>query len=310
MRVLDLDTEDFAQLFGTSVPELPDAAVRLIAAGDWRYRLLEKRERDAVVIKLLERIARSDFSKVVVEDRSRWVRGWGENLDAFQQSGGDVNALAPKYIRPRLPLRLRGEFIQAESDAFELNWVRVFQEWLFRTTLAPYDAIYEFGSGSGINVARLAEMYPGKKIVGLDWVEPSVRIVESMRTLKGWNVEGRLFDFFKPDASLQIPPNSAVLTVGALEQTGTRFSEFIEFLISRRPALCVFVEPVVEWYEPAGLPDWLAVQINNARNFWRGFPGMLDRLAAEGRVEIVKRKRAQFGSLLLEGYSQIIWKPK
>ena len=29
----------------------------------------------------------------------------------------------------------------------------------------------------------------------------------------------------------------------------------------------------------------------------------------EGRVEILKRKRSHFGSLYLEGYSQLIWRP-
>jgi hypothetical protein len=303
-----LAVEDFAGLFGAS--ELPLPCRQLIESGDWRHRVLEEGARDAVIIDLLERIEQGNFSKVVPGDRSRWVRGWGENLDAFVQSGGDTAALAPKYIRPRLPLRLRGGFVEAENDAFELAWFRVFQDWLFRTVLAPYPTIYEFGCGSGINVARLAELYPSKRIVGLDWVEPSVRIVDSMRTLKGWNVEGRLFDFFSPDPSVRLAPGSAVLTIGALEQTGDRFGGFIEYLLAQRPALCVFIEPVVEWYEPTNIVDWLAIRIHHARNFWRGFPPMLEKLAAEGRAEIIKRKRAQFGSLLLEGYSQIMWKPR
>src|SRR4051812_15132586 len=129
MEDFKLDTQDFADLFGTKVPDLPAEAQKLIASGDWRYRALEGKERDRVAIDLLERIERSDFSKVVAGDNARWIRGWGENLDEFIKSGGDVSALAPKYIRPRLPLRLHRELVEAQSSSFELDWFRVFQEW-------------------------------------------------------------------------------------------------------------------------------------------------------------------------------------
>lgn len=304
-----LDVAGFADLFGVPAEALPSSCTALIEAGNWRYRVLAGEELHAVMRSLLERIERHDFSMVDPADKTRWVHGWGENLRDFVESKGAVEALSPKYIRPDLPLRLHQQFVRAEEQRFELRWYRVFQEWLFRTYLRPYSTIYEFGCGSGINVALLAQMFPEKKIVGLDWAEPSCEIVNQMRRMHGWNTEGRQFDFFNPDPTLRIPPDSAVLTVGALEQTGTGHGRFIDYLAATKPALCVFIEPIHDWYDASQPIDALAIRIHDLRNFWKGFPDRLREMQRNGRAEIIKQKRSFFGSLLLEGYSQTIWRP-
>ena len=51
-------------------------------------------------------------------------------------------------------------------------------------------------------------MFPEKKIVGLDWAEPSCEIVNNMHRLRGWNTEGRQFDFYKPDYTSRFRPTA------------------------------------------------------------------------------------------------------
>lgn len=304
-----LDTTDFATLFGTTVDGLGERCRAMIAAGDWRYRFLEGEELAAVIRDFEKRIAEKNFSIAATGDKLRWERGWSENLRDLVDTAGDVRALAPKYIRPDVPMRLNGRFIRSPNSTFELDWYRVFQRYIFEIHLGGFDHIFEFGCGSGINVALLAEMYPKTRVVGLDWAEASCAIVEKIRALRGMNVVGMRFDFFQPDASLEMPPNSAVLTLGALEQTGTKHGPFIDFLLAKRPRLCVFIEPVYERYDPANPVDLLAMRAHELRDFWRGFPSRLASLAKAGRAEIVKEKRSFFGSLVLEGYSQTIWRP-
>ncbi len=304
-----LSLADFATLFGCTQQDLPETTRALIEAGDWRYEMMTGAARDRVVVDLLKRIDRREFSIVKFGDRSRWLRGWDESLNDYVAAGGDVTALVPRYIRPGVPMRLFGDFVMPASADFELRWYQVFRDWLLRSYFGNVSHIFEFGSGSGFNVAELARLYPKAEIIGLDWVEPSVEIVERLRADHGLRTKGRLFDFFEPDRQLDMPPNSAVLTIGALEQTGERNQAFLDFLIAKRPRLCVHVEPIVDWYDPESLVDHLAIRIHEARNFWHGWPRRLQALAAEGRVEIVKMKRAFVGSLLLEGYSQLIWRP-
>lgn len=304
-----LTTKDFARLLGHPEHKLPQSCLATIAEYNWQYDWIGGEQLDELVTGLLERIRRKEFSIVVPGDKSRWVAGWGENLDQFVASNGDLGALAPKYVRPNMPVRLLRRFAQPIEQNFEQNWRHVYQEWLFRTYLADAKQIYEFGCGSGGHVSALARMFPDKKIVGLDWVEPSCEIVNNMRKLLGFNTEGRLFDFYNPDYDIEIPPDSVVLTFAALEQVSDSFGAFVEFLLAKRPRLCVFIEPIYEWYDAANFVDHLAMRGHATRNFLSGLPGALHKLQDENRIEILKEHRVEFGSLLHEGYSQMIWRP-
>jgi hypothetical protein len=304
-----LSIAEIADLFGTTQDRLGVRIHDRIEACDWGYEPLVGEERDAVIVDLLGRIESRKSTTVANEDKSRWVEGWGENLKSFQDNKGDLDALIPKYIRAGQVVRLKGELVRTHEPNFELNWFSIFSEWFFSTQLSSYDEIYEFGSGSGINVATLAQMFPDKMIHGLDWAQPAVDIVESLRTIKGMRIQGRPFDFFHPDESVEFAPNSAVITIGAMEQTGTNWHEFIDFLLRKKPARVHHIEPIYEWYDPSRLVDYTAWKAHEVRNFWRGFPPRLLELERVGKVVIHRNKRAYFGSLVLEGYSQLIWSP-
>ncbi len=304
-----LTVDDFADLFGTATDHIPPACIDMIEKGNWAYAPYTQQDRDKIILELLLRIRDRQFSFVEQDDKTRWLKGWGENLAAFDKSDGDLDALLPKYIRPNMPVRLNGDFVRTEDPFFEQHWYEVFREWLFLTQCAGFDHIFEFGCGSGFNVARLAEMYPDTVVHGLDWAEPSVEIVDRLHTLKGLNTQGHLFDFFDPDYEIDVPANSLVLTIGALEQTGERNAQFLEFLLKKKPALVIHIEPTYDWYDQTSLIDHLAIAAHELRNFWRGYHAKLNEFAEQGIVEILKTKRANFGSLVLEGYSQTIWKP-
>jgi SAM-dependent methyltransferase len=301
---------DFADLFGTTTDLLPEPCLSEIAAHDWSYRVVEGTARDAIVLDLLGRIEGRKMSMVKDEDKSRWEKGWGENLDAFKTSGGSLDALTPKYIRPGQPVRLWGEFVQPHDPDFEKNWYGVYRAWYAHRYLSTFEHIFEFGSGSGFNVAYLAQQFPKARVTGLDWAMPSVEIVEALREKHGLNTAGRQFDFFHPDYSLEIPPASAIFTVGALEQTGPNWEPMLDFFLAKKPACCFHIEPIQEWYDrDHNLVDYTGWKAHEARNFWRGFPAKIIELEKKGRARILKTKRIYFGSLPLEGYSQLFWQP-
>lgn len=283
-----LSLSDFGQMLGS----LPPRAVKIVQTCDWRYRVLTGKEREAELSALLFRYHAGDFSKVVEGDKARWDKGWGENLSEFLRTG-DAQTLVPKYILRHQPMRLFGELVKPVDPRFEFNWLRVYQEWLFEQ-FRPFDAIYEFGCGSAYNLSLLKERYDDKKLVGLDWSQPAVDICTKL------GIEGRRFDFFSP-TNTPIAENSVVLTFGALEQTGERARPFVEWLASKKPALCVFSEPIVEWYDKGNAQDALAICINEKRNFLRGLP----QIVKECGGTIVRERRTGIGSILLEGYSQL-----
>ena len=118
-----LSTEEIAALFGTTKDRLDAESLAHIASCDWGYEPLNHKERDATIVNLLERIENRKLTIVANEDKSRWDTGWGENLKAFQESNGDVDALIPKYIRPGEIIRLNGELVRTSDPNFELNWL-------------------------------------------------------------------------------------------------------------------------------------------------------------------------------------------
>ncbi|SCA57845.1 conserved hypothetical protein [Candidatus Terasakiella magnetica] len=304
-----LSLDDFAQQFGMDVSDISEEMKEFIASKDFSYRFLDGKERDKTAIEILERRA---WEKSIAGEGKvdRWNKGWGENLQAFLDSKCDLETLIPKYIRPGQPVRLFKHFAKVADDEFELNWYRIFRDSFFRKYLSGFNEIYEFGSGSGHNVAVLAKMYPESKINAFDWAEPSVDIVNHMRDELGLNVCGRHFDFFNPDTSVKIAPNSAVLTMGALEQTGDKFHTFLEYILDQKPTMCFHEEPIVEVHDDDNMVDYTSLKTMERRNFLNGLVKTLREYEEKGWIEIKKVHRSQFGSLMFESYAQVIWQPK
>ena len=306
---MQLKLEDFAELFGTSAGDIPDECRELIERYDFRYRILSGEEREQEFLQVVNRIDSGEFSLAGRSGKARWDKGWSENLETFVAGGHDLSALAPKYFRAGQSLRLHQQYIIPEAPEFESKWYDVFRLWLFKTYLHDVDAIYEFGCGSGFNLGVLAALYPEKELHGLDWAEASKDIVDEMRTAHGWNTWGHVFDFFSPDRALKLADNSAVVTIGALEQTGGEYEAFLRYVLDSSPSLVLHVEPIVEWYDPHNLVDYAAIRFHKKRRYWEGYPDRLKELEKEGAIEILKMKRSFFGSLCIEGFSQLIWKP-
>ena len=81
-------------------------------------------------------------------------------------------------MHPDNIMRVSGNYIKPKSHDFELNWYKAFRYWLFKTYLKDVDFIYEFGCGTGYNLPILSRLFPGKKLIGLDWVPESKSIID------------------------------------------------------------------------------------------------------------------------------------
>ena len=294
----------FAALFGAD-EFLPRETVNMLGSFDWRYDVIEGSSRDKLILDLLRRIEAGVLTRADV-DTERWDRGWAENLAALRN--GEVDALVPKYIRAGEPLRLLGDFVQPVDPAFHLNWYRVLRDWFFRTYLAGFGEVYEFGCGSGHNLEAALAMFPQASVFGMDWSQPAVDIVYELGR-RHRRVAGFKFDFFAPDESFEFGKNAVVLTAGALEQTADRWGPFLDFLLRKKPARVCHLEPVLEWYDPDSLIDYTAIAAHRQRRYWSGFFGRLEELERDGRVRILRQHRTRFGGLVVEGYSQIVWEP-
>lgn len=302
--------EDFASSFGTTVEDIPPDCKHLIAERDFRYCVLKDEERDRLVLDILRKI---ETDKQVIGEEERqdvWEKGWDENLQDFIKSSFDLSKLVPRFIRPDSIVRFNRDYIKPTNPKFELDYYSVFRLWLFRKYLSDIQTIYEFGCGTAFNLVALAQLYPDKVLHGLDFVSAPLELINKIARVYSWNMTGHLFDMRSPDEKLEIANNSAVVTIGTIEQLAGDFEAFLQFLLKRSPALCIHVEPTIELYDEDSLVDYLAVKFHRKRGYTQGFLPRLQQLQNQGKIEILKVKRLFFGSLFMEGYSLIIWKPR
>lgn len=304
-----LQVQEFADLFGTTADDFNKECLDFIKKADFRYTELEGEERDRVILDILKKIDSGQLRIAGKEGKADWEKGWSENLQNFIQKGYDLIELVPKYVRPNQALRLYKNYIVSLEANFELNFFTVFRLWLFSKYLKGFDVIYEFACGTGYNLSLLSRLFPEKELYGLDWTKASVDIVNILNKKHGMKIKGRIFDMFSPDYSLAMQPNSAVISIGGLEQLGKEHNVFTQFLLKKRPRLCIHVEPIYELYDEGNLADYLAAKFHKARKYLEGFLINLEILEKEKKIEIVKKHRMYFGSLYHDGWSMVIWKP-
>ena len=157
---------------------------------------------------------------------------------------------------------------------------------------------------------RARSYNPRAKLIGLDWTKASQDIINEIKNAKiETNIEGVNFNFFTPDESIEVPENSAFLTVAALEQIGSNFEPFLQFVLAKKPKICVHLEPIAELLDNNNLLDKLSTLYFEKRNYLQGFLPRLLELEKMGKIKIVNMQRTYSGSYFIEGHSLIAWYP-
>jgi hypothetical protein len=104
-------------------------------------------------------------------------------------------------------------------------------------------------------------------------------------------------------------PKSAVMTFGALEQMGQEHGKYLDFILQKKPEICVDIAGLAELYNENDLFDYLALRYHKRRNYLDGYLTRLKELELEGTVQILKTHRQKFGNLYDDPHSYVVWKP-
>lgn len=300
---------DIAASFGTTEQEVEAFCGELIRKSDLTYRLLDKDERDAMILSALEAIESQSPERhlpVGKPAKPRWDKGWGENLESYRAGGSKLETLTPKFFRPGTVLRWQGDYMKPNDPGFELNYFSIYKQWLFKKYLAGAPEIHEFGCGPGFNLIPAAQIVPDATVYGLDWSEPAVELVNAIGKDHNLKIKGKRFDFFEPDYTHKLGKDSVVFTVGAVESTGTNWRPFYDYLREYRPKLIVNTEPTIENYDQTILFDWLGARYHKKRQYLEGYIGFLRGNTKEVKIE--HSKRLFFGSSFHEGFQLTVWR--
>ena len=276
-----------------------------ISEFDLQYEEIETAERERIFLETLRHID-SGLRKAGRHRSQEWVDGWAENRDEILS-----NFIVPKYFGKYPYVRWMGRHIKPIAEGFEYNCAQILQYCLFENYLKETDYIYEFGCGTGHNLLRASEINPNAEIWGLDWAESSQQTIDRINKEFGKSFKCKKFDFFNIDDSFELGPNSGVYTFAALEQVGPDHVDFIDYLISQNPSICLHVEPIAELLQPKdSLEDFLSVKYFEERNYLNNFYNNLKNLEERGKIEILSAKRSNIGSFYIDGYSVVVWRPK
>jgi hypothetical protein len=278
-------------------------------AADLRYEELSNAERDAYILEVLRTLT-GDGLVVSGEHRlQEWESGWAQELESLER-GVDPSAFIPGYYGKHRLLHWRQRIVRPLVANFDYRIHRILIDWVIETFLGSVEALYEFGCGPAYHLIRARRHLPTARLVGLDWTRTSQRIIARiLASGRERNIEGRNFNFYEPDMSLDVPRNSGVLTVAALEQVGERFEPFLKFLLEKKPAICVNMEPIDELMDPNNLIDQLSVLYCRKRHYLDGFLTRLRELERERKVNIHLERRTYTGSFFIEGHSVVVWSP-
>lgn len=303
-----LDEESFAAMVGAAPHQLSAACAAALAAGDLRYQVLTGPEREERLLQALRASGDPTLRPSGPHRADDWQRGWSENLQALEASGGEPTALIPRYNKYDV-LRLCGEYVRVAHKGFEYEFYTALRHHLFGRWFRDCTRVVEYGCGTGTSLLQLAQMFPAMALVGCDWAPASQQILARLSARAGRTIAGHRFDMFAPDPTLALGPGTGVLTSAALEQLGPRHDAFVDHLLASGPAVCLHIEPLCELYDSDSLFDEVALRYHRHRNYLCGFVPRLRELEREGRIEILELRRTGFGSFFHEGYSVVVWRP-
>lgn len=291
----------FSEIFGQPVPAgfLP----RELDSFDLRLQALPDYEAEQAIIDMVNFLL-SNHPKSGSEYLERWEKGWAENRKAFE-ARRDLRTLVPKYITKNTVFRLGGQFFSSPNRFFEADLARVIVTHYVSKYLSSVDAIVDLGSGSCHYTYWMAKRFPNKSFYALDWSSESNYIADLIGAELG-NVTGVKFDMFNP-GPLNFGPSKGLITVGALEQIGEGFTPVLNWIRSSKFETVIHLEPVLEFYNPNSVVDFLSIEYLKKRDWLRGYLPFLEKQERKGEIEILEKQRI-FGSKYHETYNALVWR--
>jgi hypothetical protein len=288
--------------------ELSPECKQMINDFNLEYQELTSQERDKVILDIINHL-NINLVEAGKHRLEQWEKGWYENFELLKQGQSVVN-LVPKYFGKYSVVRWKGDFVKSDIKDFDYKQLLILMDaHLHEYVGNKYDNLFEFGCGPAYHLLRFNNFNKNINMVGLDWTKASQNIINEINQLGINNkIQGYNFDFFNPDYNLEIPENSAIFTCSALEQMGENYKEFIDFLLAKKPDLCINFEPCTELLDENSLVDKLSILYSKKRNYLKGYVSYLEKLEQEGKIKILLKKRLYGGSLYLEGYPIVIWK--
>ena len=279
-----ITTDEIEKILGF---KLSNSCKEMVEEFDLQYRELTKSERDDVILHILN-VLNDDIEYVGKHRLEKWENGWYENLELLKKYK-NVNSLVPKYFGKYDVARWKGDFVKSNIEFFEYKLhIILIDAFLHHYVGDKYENLFEFGCGPAYHLLRFGNFNKNINLFGLDWTVSSQNIINEINQL-GINtkIKGYNFDYFNPDYNINIPEKSAIFTCASLEQIHDNYKEFVDYLIAKKPDICIHFEPSAELLNENNLVDKLSIMYFNKRKYLKNYLTYLRQLEKENKIEII-----------------------
>lgn len=243
--------------------------------------------------------------KIAGEHRiNDWEKGWSGD-GVFYSDNKNIDNL-PYYFKNNTHIRVGGKLYEDLSGFSEVFLLRALQSVIFNTYLDYFNAnsIIEYGCGTGSNITFLKDLYSNYNFYGTDWANSAcVKLVEN-DIVKDSNAIR--VDYFDSDTFMSPQENNVIFTNASLEQTGTKYKDFMNFLFSSKSVVGgIHIEPIRDLLTLNSDLNHQSFQYAEKRGYLTDFYAFMKE---SSKIEILEAKDFGIGSKYISGYQVVVWK--
>ncbi len=220
------------------------------------------------------------------------------------QKNDVTNSLKPIWFRDDKFYVIDKKFCTTNTEVLDWKYQLAIRNILFSKYLFDIDNVYDFGSGSGINIYLINQLFEKIKLHASDSSKVSVEILEELNTYLGIDVKYDMIDM-KKEINIDVEPNSAIITTSSLEQVGGDIDNFIDFVLQKKPKRVINIEPILEFAENNEFDNLMKLYCEK-RNYLKYYYSKLLQLERENKIKILFKKRTRVAGLFIEN-SVIVW---
>ena len=215
-----------------------------------------------------------------------------------------INSLKPIWFRDDKFYVIDKKFCKTNTKILDWKYQLAVRNVIFSKYLFDIKNVYDLGSGSGINIYLINQLFDNIKLHASDSSKVSVEILEELNTYLGIDVDYDMIDI-KKKIDIEVKPNSAIITTSSLEQIGGDIDSFIEFVLEKKPKRIINIEPILEFSENNEFDSLMKLYCEK-RNYLKYYYSKLLQLERDERIKILFKKRTRVAGLFIEN-SVIVW---